>query len=114
MRKWIMWMDIVMLFTCLGLLLIDLQIKNDIVAQAKALQGSIDEQRGTTKLDNFYTAVPGDIFRGDNGDIPAVEIQAPVEAGVNGTRPRKRASAPKRSTGDPGTGIQPDGEQVGS
>jgi hypothetical protein len=109
-----MWMDVVMLFTCMALLLIDLQIKNDIIAQAKALQENIDEQGRTTQLDNIHPSVPGDILPCDNGDIPAVAIQAPAEAGVYGTRPRKRTSAPKRSTGDPGTRIQSDGEQVGS
>jgi hypothetical protein len=114
MRKWIMWMDVIMLFTCLALLLIDLQIKNDIVAQATALKEKIDGQAGTTQLDSFHSAVPADILRGDDDDNSTLDTENPPEASVNAVRPRTRSSSAKRRTGNPDTGIQPDGEQVGS
>jgi hypothetical protein len=108
-------MDIILLFTCLALLLIDLQIKNDIVKQAKELEEVLSGQSRAPEHDDIPDLLRSDILRSDDSDQPAMATEYHFEAPVKGTRPRKGSTAAaKRNTRNNGTGIQSDGEQVGA
>jgi hypothetical protein len=116
-RKWIMWMDVILLFTCLALLLVDLQIKNDIVKQAKELEvilggkgRDVTEEHG-----NIRHHVPGDILLHNGLGEPAVADENYSEGPVKRARSRKgRTAAAERGTGNGSSGIQPDGKPVGA
>jgi hypothetical protein len=106
MRKWVVIADIMLLVFCLALLLVDLQIKNDIVERAKALEAKLDGTQRTEERGNIHNPVPGDILLCDDNDQSAMEVPATVEPGTEGTRPRKgRTSATKRQAGNNGSGI---------
>lgn len=114
MPKLLRWLDIVLLITALALLVIDLQIKADIVERAKKLEATLNGQEGTPERDRIHSPLPSDILLCDGDDKPAVADEAPIEASVKRTRPRtRRAAAANRSAGNDGEGIQPDGEPVG-
>jgi hypothetical protein len=113
MRKWVVLMDIVLLVTALAILLIDYKIKEDIVSQAKALQGVINGQ-GTKAADSSPDSVPGGVLRGNDPGNAAVADQDSAEKSTAGNGRTKRNNTPKRSTGDPGQGIPGQSEQLGS
>jgi hypothetical protein len=113
--KWLRWMDLVLLLTCLGLLLIDLQIKNDIVQQAKELERILGDTRGKPQRNNIPDNVRVDILRNHDYGEPAVANEDTPESPVKRTRSRKGNPATvERNTGNGGAGIQSDGEQVGT
>lgn len=114
MRKYLWVLDIVLLLTCAALLLVDLQIKNDLITRAKELEGKLDEQRGSESVDHIHSGIPGDIPDSD------VFLDAPVEtasSATNGSRPNRarkgNGSAANRGTGNPGQGVSGLSDQVG-
>ncbi len=117
MRKWVLYLDLALLLMCLGLLIVDLQIKNDLVDQMKRMQGVIDGQEGqrSTERDNPDSLVPDILLRGNVDSGTAVESAA-IE-NESSQRAKSRARHPagtKRDAGNRGAGIQSDGQQVGS
>lgn len=115
MRKWIILMDVVLLLTALGILLIDFKIKEDIIAQAKSLQGVIDGQRSQESTDSASGVYSG-IRAGSVPADSAMASEAPGEPGAERIRPAKRRSAgtAKPSRGDNDPGISAESEQLGS
>ena len=111
MRKWVVLMDIVLLVTALAILLIDYKIKEDIVNQAKALQGVIDGQ-GTKAADSSPAGIPGDLLRGDDSNHAAVASKAPAESGGRRNRPSKGSSTGSAgsSRGNDDSGIPAESE----
>jgi hypothetical protein len=106
MRKWIAITDIVLLVFCLALLLVDLQIKNAIVEQAKALEAALNGAQRPAEHDNIHNSLPGDILPNYDDDKSALEVPVDVEPGTEGTRPRKgRTTAAKRNSGNNGAGV---------
>lgn len=117
MRKWVLYLDLALLLMCLGLLIVDLQIKNDLVDQMKRMQGVIDGQtgQGSEECDSSDNPVFGSVRTDNGGYRTAVETTTVEDAGTEGTKPRTRnAPRAKRSTGNASSRIQLDGEQVGS
>lgn len=75
MRKWLVLIDATILITALLILVIDWQIKSDILAQAKSLQEVISGQ-GTKAADSGAPDLPGNILSGDVLDYPAMAVEA--------------------------------------
>src|SRR5580692_4522138 len=109
MRKWLILMDLVLLLTAAALLLIDLQIKEDIVAQAKSLQETIDGQ-GTKESNSIPDFVPGDLLRRDDPDNSAVASEDIPEKSTAGNRRTTGNSATRRRAGNNGTRIPSESE----
>lgn len=106
MRKLIVIADILLLVFCLALLLVDLQIKNAIVEQAKALEATLNGAQRPAEHDNIHNPVPGDILLCDDDDLSAMAVSSVVEGGIEGTRSRKgRTTTAKRNAGNNGTGV---------
>jgi hypothetical protein len=109
MRKWIFLMDIILLLTAAALLLIDLKIKEDIVAQAKSLQETINGQ-GTKESNSIPDYVPGDLLRGDDPDNTAVASADIPEKSTAGNRRATGNSAARRRAGNSSPRIQAESE----
>jgi hypothetical protein len=109
MRKWIFLMDIILLLTAAALLLIDLKIKEDIVAQAKSLQETINGQ-GTKESNSIPDFVPGDLLRRDDPDNSAVASEDIPEKSTAGNRRTTGNSATRRRAGNNGTRIPSESE----
>lgn len=112
MRKWLVAMDVLLVLVSLALLLIDIQIKNQIVAEAKALQETINGgQNRVEENPHIHNSVPGDILPCDVVPDKAVASETLAE---NGDQESARQAVPKRRTRAASAGIQSTGEQVGS
>lgn len=114
MRKYIWVLDIVLLLTCAALLLVDLQIKNDLVTRAKELGEKLDEQGRSESIDHIHSGIPGDIPDSD------VFLDAPLETAsgsANGSRPNRarkgNSTVANRGTGNPGQGVSGLSDTVG-
>jgi hypothetical protein len=104
MRRWLVLMDAVLLITAALLLLVDLKIKEDLIAQATSLQRKIDGQRIQESDSNSDSVSPG-VLRGNGPDNPAVEDQDIPEAPPKRARRSKGSSAPKPDSGNDDSGI---------
>jgi hypothetical protein len=109
MRKWLVLMDMILVIMAAALLLIDLKIKEDIVAQAKSLQETINGQ-GTKESTDIPSGIPSIVLSGDAGDYPAVAIQDPPKANSNGSGRAKGNSTARRRAGNSGPGIPAESE----
>jgi hypothetical protein len=109
MRKWLILMDLVLLLTAAALLLIDLQIKEDIVNQARSLQETIDGQ-GTKESASIPYPVPSDILYANDPDNSAVASEAVPEKSAAGNRRVAGNSATRRRAGNNGTRIPAESE----
>jgi hypothetical protein len=99
-------MDIVLLLTCLALLLIDLQIKNDIVKQAKELEEVLSGQSRAPEHGDIPDMLRSGILRSDDPGEPAVASENISEFSVNRARPSKRnSSTSQRNSGNNDQGI---------
>lgn len=114
MRKYVMILDLLLLFTCVALLIIDLQIKNDLITRAKSLEEKLDEQGRSQGGNDIHLAVPRDIPPGDVFLDSTMEAKSSSANGTSPNRPRKRnVSAANRGSGDTDSRVQQPGDQVG-
>jgi hypothetical protein len=113
MRKWVVFMDVTLLVMALALLLIDLKIKEDIVTQAKALQGVIDGQ-GSQESARIPSDIPGGVLPSDHADNPPVAPEDTVPGDSEGDGRTTRNIPAKRRGGNSRTRIPAESERVGS
>jgi len=114
MPKFLRILDIVLLLTCAALLLVDLQIKNELVARAKQWEEKLNEQGRPESVDHIHSGVPGDIPDGDVFLDSPMETASATANGSGANRARKRSSAAaNRGTGNPDSGIPFPSESVG-
>lgn len=116
MRKYIVLADIILLVMAALILLIDVQIKNQIVDAAKSLEAKLDEQRGTEGSGNLHPSVSRDIPSSIVLSGEAVETTGDSANGAKRARPRNRAdkSAANGSAGNTSSGVSGSSDQVGS
>ena len=115
MRKYALAIDLILLFTCLLILVIDLKIKDELIQQAIKLEGKLSEQRGCKGNADIHRVVPGYI---SDSDVPMDTPVSSPDHAANSTgarRPRKRNTATANgSAGNPDQGIPGASDTVGS
>jgi hypothetical protein len=115
MRKYVLAIDLILLFTCALILIIDLKIKNDLIQEAIKLDGKINEQRRYTGDDNIHSVVSGNLSNGDVPMDPSLSSPNPTANGAGTRKPRtRRAASANRGTGNANTGVSGQDNTVGS